>query len=561
MDLSGYRLTGTNNPAKQASLDWGNAVVRGVEGFQHFTTAEYLAFTGRALTTDQAHDPGEKVIVATGTGAFVRPYWESPITDFMFGAEIGADNADALEAWATFVWSVPCAHAVAASNGITDRSVLLGLSSGALSATKNYTFGFVLKASAAMDHVVQIKGISNAHLQFNCEVWGANSASLNVALASRLAKTGIVYHDLHRCQCLGTIYANNFYYHGTAVDPASGASTTGTRLPYVRAFNIGSSPAADAQNQLECTWSNVVRAGSTGSASQTWTCTVDVAPEDDPLGYPRYLKIADYYYKITDITGTTVTFEAPWLDDISTTAATGTDSYVFGAVHAHGGGDNSTTRLSGVDGHRNGIGLLDESWYGATCDFIHHGSESEVTATWGLDFDSSQFGGKIVAGYTESPPVFIACGDGVRDRYIGAFGGDAFDFTKFYKLGPRLTANGNLKFQAMHGLTVEGHEGKLIMAEEGHTFTTTWNPGSIAAGASTSTTMTISSPIVGTDLSRNVRASFNKSLKGCQLSASITAQSGSNDTCTVTITLNNPPSNATNPADVDEGTLSATLLK
>jgi hypothetical protein len=510
-------------------------------------------------------DPEQGVYVApaadlTGaSGAWVRNLQGITLTDYMFGAVDGADNADAIEAWSNFVWTHDLGRAACISSGSISRGIIVGATNHSL--TKYVHFGPTLQAAAVMDRMVTLRNGFYTTFDFSgCALYGLNSLSSAQPLAARLAKIGLSLLDIPRSNCIGSADIYNCYYWAVEVN-AAGASSFGS-VPYVRGHSCGSSPIAGGGNVITANWSAPVRGGSQGSLGQTTTLTVTAAPAyDDPAGMQRVVKLSGYYYRISSITpngdGTyALLLTMPWIDSVSYAAGagSGTLQYVFGGMLCISGNDNGNMRCAGGDAVSCGFALLDQALYGAKVDFLAS-AVTEIYLGCGNGYNSSQIGGSVEKGYIENGGTaqVLSFSNDTDHRTMGQIAGNVIDFTKWYKHGPLDSANlFNSQFLDEF-VSIAGSEGKAPLAQHGHTFTTVYDPPSIPAGGSVSTTLTVDNLAVDTPL----RVSMNRGLFGVMLFASVTALS-TFGTATITVTFFNPTAAA---VDIASGTITVVALK
>ncbi|HWT12913.1 MAG TPA: hypothetical protein VN231_09185 [Allosphingosinicella sp.] len=506
--------------------------------------AAWYIYDDDVTSTTVAANPRTQFLADDGRG--FRLSTEQTVTDYMFGALNGDDNADALEAWSLFAWGSRCLAAACISTGTSDRPVTLGGSGH--SQTKSLRFGLQLWATAEMNVLLTIRNFRYSTADFaGCEIRGANSGSEDVALASRLAKVGLEIVNGSRTDMTGVVTVYSCYYWGVALDP-TGASNF-ARLPYIRALNCGSAPMAGGDDVLTANWSSPVRGGSAGSLAQTTTLTVDAVPAaSDPAGMQRCVKIAGYYYRIDSITGSgpyTMTLSMPWLDPVSYNggSGSGTLEYVFGGMLALRGTDTSRLNVAG-DSLRCGFALLDQALYGADIRFL--GShQTEVYLGFGHGINGAQNGGKLHGGYIENATTaqILSFSNASSDREMSEVGGQDINFAMWFKHGPRNGSELLVNQRLAEFANVAGAEGFLPIAQQGFAFTAAYDPPSIAAGGSASTTVTIPNATLGTAL----QAQFSESLSGLMLLASVTSVAASGN-ATATATFFNPTGGAVNPA-------------
>ena len=534
----------------------------GREGTFVFDSSNFVTKFGAPLTTI---DPLQGIYVppssdTTGaSGAWVRAGLGSiTISDYMFGAVDGADNADAIEAWADFCWNHDVGQCACVSTGTLSRGISVGTTAAtARPATGIIHFGPTLNASAAMDYMVTLANVAYSKLDFGgCRLIGA--AARSVALSGRLAKVGLRYSSFARTQVSGTITVDSMYYWGVLVNNDIGSNNYG-EIPFVEADYCGSCQTAGGTSALTDTWSSPAVVGSAGSVTQTTTLTVVSGFTDGPSGQMQTLaKINGYPYRVSSLVGTTLTLSQPWLDNASVTAGSGSLGYIFGGALAITGGDSSRCYCHGVSASWCGFGVQDKALYG--CIIQHIGCNSFVDVMYGVGtgHNSSHVGGKVISYYVEdlaTIQVLDFSATVTSAVEIGNSSGDGIDFTTWYKHGPRNTTTTGLRSQAMDSFTASGYEGKIIVAQLGTKFTATYDPPSIAAGGSASTTMSIAA---GANIKSEtpVRVTFSNSLSGLILFGSVTTTG--NLTCTVTATFYNPTAGA---VDLASGTLTVELLK
>jgi hypothetical protein len=136
---------------------------------------------------------------------------------------------------------------------------------------------------------------------------------------------------------IGMLRADNFWFSGITYD--SGANSNGAEIDIIKATNCGSGHNYSAAgNGLTGNWSAAVNTGSSGSAGQKTTITVDALPSADietyrPIGSQQlHVRINGYLYFVSalDRVANTITI-FPWIDPAA--GASGTFEWVFGGGH------------------------------------------------------------------------------------------------------------------------------------------------------------------------------------------------------------------------------------
>lgn len=481
------------------------------------------------------------------------------LTDYMFGAVDGNDNADAIEAWADYVWNKDVGYAACLSTGTLPRAITVGGATNSL--TKNIRFGPTLTATAQMDAIVTIQNCRSVAIDHSaCTLVGGPGT----ALSDRYAAYGIRWHNCRGMIGTGKVAVSNCYYWGGVVYDGGTVNNNYAQLPVIQADFCGSSKTVGGTSALTATWNTPTRPGSIGSTGQTSTIIVNAVPRTDNILQRGLLAWIDGYpYSVTATAdngdGTwTLTIPYPWLSDALIAAGSGTLDYTFGGKCAIRGSNSNRIRILGIDGSDSAISHYDNSQYGSIVEHLANNGGEDVWYMFGSATNGSHLGGEVNAGYIEGsacPAQVISLSATAAERVrIGRVAATDFDFAKWFKHGPRATDAIPLYNQAMSEIIhVDGWAGKTIVAERGTTVSATWDPPSVAAGGSTTTTLTVAANL---GFGFPLRATFNQTLSGCTLSAYVSANAVSSST--VTVVLSNPTAGA---VDLASGTLTVTLLQ
>ncbi len=527
------------------------------------------------------------------TKGWRRPFERIDITDFMFGAGddkdtlVSQDNANAIEAWANFVWLHACYSGSCISKGTLSRGITVGTGTRK---TTNLHFGPHIRATAAMDFMVTLTSVSRATIDFTgFEMRGSNSFATRVPLVDRLAKYGLRIHDYGRANGIGTIRAWNLYYFAVYCESNVGTySQNYGRLPYIEAIACGSAATSDTvivdsggvfAYKLTANWNAPVRLGVADSFNQTTTINVSAIPLDNPVrgydasqkvGVHRLVRISGHLYRFTSTIEPsgdpafpwTLTLGQPWLGDVPFTAGSGTLEYSFGGGLALHGGNTSRLQVEGVNGETIGFVVIDQALHGSQINHIGTGDAVDVYYAFGTGPNSASRGGTVLGGYIEFEKPTIEVLDfsmeGSAAVQIGQISGRAFDFTKWIKHSPYSTGNRRAKQGLDAIVSVGGHEGKQLIAYQGHTFTVAWDPPSIAANTSASTTLQIEGVSLEYLKGRNLRVRFDQGLGQIIATAAATSTNAGGDLTTVTITFFNPTGAA---IDLASGIVSVTIMR
>lgn len=532
-------------------------------------------FSTADLSAEVAADPLQGIYVppssdTTGaSGAWVRALQGAALTDYMFGAVDGADNADAIEAWANFIDLRDVGRAACLSTGTLSRGISVGSTQGtALPATPVITFAPTLKATAAMDVMVTCKW-GYCSVDWAAKLCGRNTDSAGATLSQRLAKVGISFSNSARLRSTGLISVQDCYEWAAVVDTAGNQNYA--EIPYIRATYCGSSVKTGGGHVVSANWSTPALVGSANSTSQTTTIIVDAIPSDPAFSpLQRIVNIAGYPYRINSIAsngnGTwTLTLGPPWLDPTSVTAASGTLTYTCGGMLGIIGSNSNAVKSHGGAPAFCGFCVLDQSLTGAHIEQVGTNGQVDVYYGFGTGPDSSQLGGSIKGGYIESNACLYQVIDFSNsasiNHVIGQWdGADGYDFTKWIKHGPRSSSSStNLKNQQFDSIvSIEGAEGKSPVAQTGHTVSAAWAPGSIAAGGSATTTITVSGISQLSFRTRQMAVSFSLGLGGLVAYAYASSDNSTHTSTVITVRFYNPTAAAIDPGS---GTVSVTLMR
>lgn len=477
------------------------------------------------------------------------------ISAYMFGALDGTDVTEAIENWSQFVWNNPCTSAsCTVYQGSLSRGIVVG--STTFSKTNRIAFGPVLKATAEMDKMVVFQKCREATIDLSgMELRGVNNFEFKKGesrkVTDRLASIGLVVRNCSRSTFFGLYKINNMRYWAQGFE--HGTQSAFCQFHHLFAFGCGSNPKGGANTVETATWTGLpVKTGTQNSVGQRTVFIVDHVPDrPDPVNMPRFAKIGGRYYEITSITGTAPSFTLEvkhWVDTASLGLSTGTIEYVYGGAVGIRDNDNSNCRWRVVEAQVCGIILNDITPYGAIIDFVgSHVNE--------LVYHSQNTrGGGILSGYIESTNNQVFMGDtDNRNLVFGQLSANFIQFTKWQKAGPTDNA-GNRASQNMtlDFARIEGHEGKVVIAEFGHTFDVPVAGQVIPAGKSIELTVTL--PSIGT--SQAMRAKLIPSAAGIFVTAACVSSAAHKGTVKATI-FNATASDVTIPS----GTLSITLIK
>jgi hypothetical protein len=496
---------------------WLNEGVR--QGlFLPMTASDYAARTGRVLATDIGIDNttlngfrGNIILPVGGdltgaSGAWVFPYWAMGVPASLFGAQDNTDVKAAVEAWDKVVNQLPCASAMCWVNGTSSLPISLGAATNYQ--TKQVFLGGTIHATATMDVLLTIRNPDL--LVCSLTLWGSGSSVVDQAWTSRLAGYGFRLEDAQNRKITGTINCNNFkfwgYYQADVIG-SNGFNSNYASLPYIRARSCGISNAAGGTMAMAANWSNPVRLGGSGATSQTTTILVTAAPSVDPvqatLGWTYWLGGRPYGIKtmVDNGNGTYTLTLYYWIDDASYAAGAGSGSgyYSVGGVAFLRGSDTNVIPIEGVFGTNCGTVFRDGTTYGARPRRMSSEGGCDIIYTFGAEGNGAHHGGGFdelhIEGTGHGAEVLSLAPTASLHVQLGFITGTAINFAKWIKYGPRPSAGGDagkLYYQAMTELaSVAGYEAKTIIAGVGPVVSQTFDPGTLTAGASVTTTVSL----------------------------------------------------------------------
>lgn len=486
------------------------------------------------------------------------------VTDYMFGAIDGADNADAIEAWGTFVWANECLRASCISSGTSSRAIVVGGTTTSL--TKRLRFAPTITTTAALDVLVTIRNVTKCHIDHaGMLLSGVSSLASGAALATRLAKYGIRWSNCGQMTTSGKITCFNCVHWGALVYDAGTENNNYAQLPAMAFHSCGASTTQGGTYSLPtANWSNPVLVGAASAITQTTTIKVDSVPADDTVAnqYGWLAWISGYPYSIlskaSNGDGTwTLTLGNPWLLHALVTAGSGTLTYTTGGGLLISGNNSNVITVNHVSAIACGWAALDRSEYGAVFNKLTDDSGCDVWYGFGIEGNGAHYGGKVVSGYLEGTgrlAQVISLGASASQRVvIGRVEGADFDFTKWFKHGTLGNSDTVKSWQNMEEIVrVEGYEGQLLIAQNGSQFSMVYDPPSIASGASVVATLNIPSVRVF----HRIAPLFSQDLQGCQLTAYM--QSANGTTTNIKFVFTNLTGAA---VDLASGTLTATLMQ
>jgi hypothetical protein len=389
-----------------------------------------------------------------------------------------------------------------------------------------------------------------------------------------VAGTGLWITDAQYMTSTGEITIANCYHWGLAIGDSIGGNGNNSnfaQLPQINPTACGVSKKTGGTSAMTANWTTPTRVGTTGTTGQTTTLKVDTVPRtDNVLGVGWFFWINGYPYRVNSSAASgdptypyLLTLGQPWLEDSMMTAGSGTGDYTMGGKAGFVGTDTGVIRVAGIGGSKAGCSLFDGTTYGIICERLENNGGEDVWLAFGRGPDTIHYGTKIISGYIEGTTALahvISVGATASDRCsLGRVSGADYAFSKFFKHGPRSNSgadNNLLYYQAMTELVrVDGYEGKIIVAQNGCDFTTTWDPASCANGTPVTTTLSIPAPL---NNSQSLRTKFSNALNGLILTAYVSNITAATKT-TVTVQLSNPSSAAA--VDLASGTVTVTLLQ
>ena len=267
---------------------------------------------------------------------------------------------------------------------------------------------------------------------------------------NRTCNNGIIISDVSR-SIFEYINVRDVIEWGVIIDNSAGGGNNLVEFGQVKTNYCGTRDVTGT-NAETGNWSSIVNSGSSGSASQRSTISVDSIPSF--IAVDGVLIINSEIYAIMAIdTGAGTVDVYPWIDN--TIGSTGVLAYVVGGgLHIYGA-DSGIITINHRDSASNAIGTRMSSLYSPI--ISGHVSQGDMIGLLhGKDIASANKGGSIDGFYNEGTTLFNyvkLTSDTVSGLAIrGSYTANNFDMPKYLQIGPRLTSNG---FGAS-GTTIKG---------------------------------------------------------------------------------------------------------
>jgi hypothetical protein len=344
-----------------------------------------------------------------------------------FGAVNGSDATTKIQAFFDYIAATNVGTAVFDGTFNVSSGLVLGPAAGTI-ATLSMTGRASITATASIDLLFDVRNASKFFHNGELVLSGTGATTY----ASRTCRMGFRMTNVTDAR-FAAVQVAHFWQTGISVEDNCYMS----EIDNIVASDCGSWGTGGNLTTTYSAWANVGAASSTAQVSRITVATLP--PTMTPTTAPYFASIGGFPYYITAVnTGAGTIDVYPWLD--STTAATGSFGYIFGAAFQSTGALNSATGIGLIDAIRCGIGINQGSLYGPHCRRLVT-QACGIATSFGLSPADAHRTYKIDYLYTETNTfdiVRVTRADTVGVEISGA----AIDPTKCFAIGvPRAADN------------------------------------------------------------------------------------------------------------------------